>query len=168
MKSTPTILLTGSEVASLLPLDECITAIEKAFKLYGEGKAAPPGILGIHTATGGFHIKAGVLNLNKAYFVAKINANYPGNPGIYGLPTIQGVVAIYDADNGRLLGLMDSIQLTAMRTGAATAVATRYLSRSDCKVAAIIGCGKQGNISLRMVSRVRRLRQVYVYDSDPE
>ena len=71
-----------------------------------------------------------------------------------------------DADNGRLLCVMDSIEITILRTGAATAVAAKYLSRPNASVVTVFGCGNQGKISIRMLSRVRRLKMVYVYDVD--
>ena len=77
-----------------------MTAVEYAFKLHGEDKTQPPGILGIHADNGGFHIKAGLLDLSRSYFAAKINANFPGNPKRNGLPTIQGVILLYDGENG--------------------------------------------------------------------
>ncbi|MEO9483981.1 MAG: ornithine cyclodeaminase family protein [Ekhidna sp.] len=163
MKNKPTIILTGSQVSDLLPLEECIGAVENAFKLYAQGKITPPGILGIHVAEGGYHIKAGVID----HFVAKANANFPLNPKQYELPTIQGVVTVYDKNNGQLLALMDSIQVTIIRTGAATAVAAKYLSREDAQTVSIIGCGAQGRISVKMLQKVRpKLRTVYAFDTD--
>jgi len=166
MDKGPTVILSRSEVASLLSLEACINGVEQAFKLYAEGKASPPGILGIHAVHGGFHIKAGLLNLGANYFVAKTNANFPRNRQKHNLPTIQGVVVVADADNGRLLALMDSIELTIIRTGAATAVATKYLSRPDSSVVTICGCGEQGRISLKMLMKVRPLKKVFAYDID--
>jgi ornithine cyclodeaminase/alanine dehydrogenase-like protein (mu-crystallin family) len=64
-----------------------------------------------------------------SYFAAKINANFPTNPRERGLPTIQGVVALFDAVTGRPLALLDSIAVTTLRTAAATAVAAKYLAR---------------------------------------
>ena len=71
MKPQDTLLLTRREVAALLNIEECIKAVENAFKLYGEGKTAPPGILGIHAHDGGFHIKAGLLEVGRHYFVPR-------------------------------------------------------------------------------------------------
>ena len=68
------------DVAALLSIEECTEAVEHVFRLYGEGKTQTPGILGVHAHDGGFHIKAGVLQLNRPYFAAKINANFPQNP----------------------------------------------------------------------------------------
>jgi alanine dehydrogenase len=166
MKAVKTLLLKKSEVAKLLTLEDCIAAVEKAFVMHAEGKASPPGILGIHASGGGFHIKAGILKLSRPYFVAKTNANFPGNPKAFGLPTIQGVIAVSDAENGMLLALLDSMELTIMRTGAATAVAAKYLSKENSKTLTIVGCGNQGMISLRMLKKVRPIETVYAYDID--
>src|SRR5258705_12305295 len=165
MNSTETLLLTRQDVAQLLSIGECMAAVEEVFKLYASREAPAPGILGIHSQDGGFHIKAGVMNLSKNYFVAKINANFPGNYK-NGLPTIQGVVTVCDAENGRLLALMDSIEITIIRTGAATGLAAKYLAKQDAKTATICGCGNQGKISLRAVMKVRHLEKIFVFDID--
>ena len=160
-----TLLLTRSDVAALLDLDTCIAAVEEAFRLHGEG-GADTGVLGIHVPQGGFHIKAGVLRLRRPYFAAKTNANFPNNPAAHGLPTIQGVIVLADAEVGTPLALLDSMEITTLRTGAATAVAAKYLARPDARSAAIIGCGNQGRVQLRALSRVRPLASVRVHDRD--
>lgn len=166
MKPKGTLVLTGGEVAALLTIEECMAAVEYAFKLYGEGKTQAPGILGVHARDGGFHIKAGLMDLNRSYFAAKINANFPGNPKRHGWPTIQGVVMLCDGENGYPLALMDSIEITIQRTGAATGIAAKYLARSDSKTATICGCGNQGRISLQVLTRVLPLEKVRAYDHD--
>ena len=166
MKPDGTLLLTGRDVAALLTIEECITAVERAFKLYGEGRTSPPGILGIHARDGGFHIKAGVLELTRPYFAAKVNANFPENVKRFGLPMIQGVVVLCDAENGYPLALMDSIEITIQRTGAATGVAAKHLARPDSKAATICGCGNQGRISLRALTTVLPIEKAWAYDRD--
>ncbi len=168
MESTNTLLLKRRDVANLLTIGECITAVEGAFKLHAEGKAMPPKVLGIHSHEGGFHIKAGVLGLSRTYFVAKVNANFPGNFKQHGLPTIQGIIIVCDGNNGRLLALMDSIEITIIRTGAATAVAAKYLAHADAKTITICGCGNQGRISLKALMKVRSFEKVYAFDIDEE
>ena len=128
------LFLDAAAVRDLLSVEECITAVEHAFRLYGEGKAPQPGVLAIHAAHGTFHIKAGVLELSRPYFAAKTNANFPGNVERYGLPTIQGVIALFDAERGTPLAILDSREITSLRTGAATAVAAKYLARADASV----------------------------------
>jgi alanine dehydrogenase len=154
VKPEGTVLLTREDVASLLTLEECAAGVEHAFKLYGEGKTQRPGILGVHARDGGFHIKAGILELERPYFAAKVNGNFPQNMKQFALPLIQGVIVLCDAENGYPLALMGSIEITIQRTGAATAVAAKYLARSDSKIATICGCGNQGRISLRAISKV--------------
>jgi len=166
MTPRKTLVLTNSEIAPLLNLDECIAAVEQAFKSYGEGKAIPPGILGMHARDGGFHIKAGFLEHEKSYFAAKMNANFPHNKKRFGLPTIQGVIILCDGENGYPLAVMDSIEITIQRTGAATALAAKYLARTDSTIITICGCGNQGRIQLRSLLRVRPLKHAFVYDID--
>lgn len=159
-------ILNKKEVDSLLDYDDCIKSVEEAFRLYGLGKAMPPGVLGIHTLDGGFHIKAGILDLNTTYFVAKVNSNFPANASRYGLPLIQGLIIVCECETGQLLAVMDSTEITIVRTGAATAIAARYLSLPDATVATICGCGNQGRISLKMLMKVRDIKRAYAFDID--
>ncbi|WP_160143894.1 ornithine cyclodeaminase family protein [Chryseolinea soli] len=159
-------IITKREVEWLLDIQECMDAVAYAFKLHAEGKALQPKILGLHVPHGGFHIKAGAMDLGRPYFVAKANANFPDNMKNNGLPTIQGVIIVCDAANGKLLALMDSIAITVIRTGAATGIAAKYLARKDAKVATICGCGNQGRVSLKAMMTVRPIERVYAYDID--
>jgi alanine dehydrogenase len=164
MNRDGTLLLRRHEVAALLTMQECIAAVEHAFRLYGEKKAAPPGMLGLHGNHGAFHIKAGFLHLQRSYFAAKVNANYPENSERFGLPTIQGVIVLCDAENGRPLAMMDSTEVTARRTAAATAVAAKYLARSESAILTVCGCGVQGYAQARVLSVVLPLQKVFAYD----
>jgi alanine dehydrogenase len=120
------------------------------------------------TPDGGFHIKAAGLTFHgRSFYAAKVNANFPLNPERFGLPTIQGVVVLCDAERGRPLALLDSMELTALRTAAATGVAARYLARPDSRVATVCGCGVQGRVQLRALTQVLRLENVYAFDHDP-
>lgn len=166
MPAEGTLVLTRSDVAALLSLEECIAAVEQAFRLHGQGEAAPPGVLALHSADGAFHIKAGILGSDRPYFVAKGNTNFAHNPQRFGLPAIQGVIVMCDAADGRLLALLDSIEITIQRTGAATAVAAKHLARPDSRVATICGCGNQGRVQLRALRTVLPLEQVNAFDLD--
>ena len=166
MKPTGTLLLTRRDVAALLTIEECTSAVERVFKTYGEGKTMAPGVLGVHAQDGGFHIKAGILKLDKPYFAAKVNANFPQNSTRFGLPLIQGVIVLCDAENGYPLAVMDSIEITIQRTGAATAVAAKYLARPDSQTLTICGCGNQGRVSLQALTSLFRIKTVFAYDKD--
>lgn len=161
-----TLILTRGDVVALLTLDACIAAVEQAFALQGESRALGPGILGLHVPDGGFHVKAAGLPLSRLYVAVKVNANLPENGRRRGLPTIQGVLALSDGESGRPLALMDSMEITVLRTGAATAVAARHLARPDARTATIVGCGRQGRIQLAALARVRPLERAYAVDTD--
>jgi ornithine cyclodeaminase/alanine dehydrogenase-like protein (mu-crystallin family) len=161
-----TLLLCRAEVERLLTPGICIAAVEDAFRRLAEGGMPPPGILGMHAVDGSFHVKAGFLTLDRPYFAAKLNANFPQNGARHGLPTIQGAVILSDAANGAPLAVMDSIGITALRTAAASAVAAKYLAREACDTALIVGCGGQARAQLQALLCVRKPRRVLAYDQD--
>jgi alanine dehydrogenase len=164
--SRSTLVLSRLDVLTLLTLSDCIEAVEQAFRLHADGRTLGPGVLGVPAPGGGFHIKAAGLMGERSYFAAKTNANFPDNGRRFGLPTIQGAVLLADATTGELLALMDSASVTALRTGAATAVAARFLARGDARTATIVGCGVQGEIQLAAVAAVRPLQHAWVLDAD--
>jgi alanine dehydrogenase len=161
-------LLTKSDVERLLDMRSCINEVENAFRLKGEGRPSPGGILGVHVPGGGFHAKAAFLELSRPYFAAKINANFPENPLTRGLPTIQGVLVLFDAVNGRPLAVMDSMAITTRRTAAASAVAANLLARREAHTATFIGCGVQAHAHVAAISAVRKLERAFAFDLDRE
>jgi ornithine cyclodeaminase/alanine dehydrogenase-like protein (mu-crystallin family) len=163
----PTLILSRTDVERLLMPDECIAVVEDAFRRHALAQAPSPGVLGMHVAGGGFHVKAAQLTLARPFFAAKANSNFPRNGKRHGLPTIQGVVVLFDAGNGLPLAVMDSMALTALRTAAATAVAVKHLARHECDAALICGCGGQAHEQLRALLRVRSPKRVLAYDQAP-
>ena len=159
-------ILSRHDVATLLSLDECIGAVEQAFVDHALGRALPPGVLGIHAPGGGFHIKAAGFAGEAGAFVTKINGNFAANPDRFGLPRIQGAAVLSDVRSGYPLAVMDSAELTVLRTAAATGVAARHLARPDATVATIIGCGRQAAAQLRAVALVRPLERAWAIDID--
>lgn len=107
-----------------------------------------------------------MLELSRPYFAAKINANFPLNPSTHSLPTIQGMLVLFDATNGRVLAAMDSMTITTLRTAAASAVAARYLARAEAMTAAFIGCGAQARAHVAAIAAVRELELALVFDID--
>jgi alanine dehydrogenase len=161
-----TVVLARTEVARVLRMPECIEAVERAFLRHARQETIPPGVLSAHVEGGGFHVKsAGLLDAadGRPVFAAKVNANFPGNPDRNGLPTIQGVIALFDAADGRLLALLDSIEITSLRTAAATAVAAKYLA-PDAGTVTICGCGEQARNQLRALACVRSVKRVMAMD----
>lgn len=164
MNAAGTLLLARADVAALLTLDECIAAVENAFREHGLGRTAAPKVLGMPSIDGGFHIKAALLNLSSPYFAAKLNGNFFHNAQRFAMPNIQGILVLCDATNGYPLAVMDSIEITILRTGAATAVAAKYLARLDSSVVTICGCGNQGRVQLRALSRVIPVKKAFAFD----
>ena len=165
-RSASTLILSRRDVLELLTLHDCIDAVEQAFRLHADGRTLGPGVLGVPAADGGFHIKAAGLIGERSYFAAKTNANFPDNPRRFGLPTIQGTVVLADASTGEPLAVMDSASVTALRTGAATAVAAKFLARREARTATIVGCGVQGEIQLAAIAAILPLQRAWVLDTD--
>ena len=166
MKQTAgaTMLLSRSDVAALLPMSACIAAVEEVFVAHSEQLTIAPGVLGAHVANGGFHVKTAGARMSRGYFAAKVNANFPQNPVRRGLPTIQGGLLLFDADDGSVLAIMDSAEITKLRTAAATAVAARYLARPTSSVATICGCGVQGAVHIEALRSVLPIDTVHAVD----
>ena len=157
-------MLTRSEIASLLSLKDYIRGIEEAFKMHAQGRSLATGLLHIDSNDVEFHIKAGGLRLGRTYFALKVNGSSFQNRERYHLPNIMGAIILFDGHNGYPLAVMDSIEITIQRTGAATAVAAKYLARTDANTATIFGCGNQGRIQLKALKEILPLEQVYAFD----
>lgn len=160
-------VLDEREVIRLLDMESCIREVEKAFRARGEGGRATSAVVGLELESGGLHAKLGALDLARRYAAAKINANFPDNPALRGLPTVQGVVVLFDASSGVPLACMDSRPITAIRTAAATAVAARYLALPKASSVTFIGCGAQARAHVSALRHVRPIRRVVAFDSNP-
>src|SRR5258705_643596 len=164
----PARLLTRSDVERLLDIRSCIEGEQKEFRLRGYVRQPPGGISGVPVPGGGFHAKPAMPELSRPYFVVKINANFPENPATRGLPTIQGVLVLFDATNGVPLALMDSMAITTLRTAAASAVAASFLARRGAHSATFIGCGVQARAHVAAISAVRKLERAFGFRLDRE
>lgn len=167
MKPPTTLILTRHDIAGALSVGDCIEAVGRAFALAALGEIDVPPVAHLPARGGTFHVKSAAYRSEPRYAAVKVNGNFPSNPAKFRLPTIQGAILLADADTGVLLAIMDSIEVTALRTGAATAVAARHLAPRPPRTATIIGCGVQGEVQLRSVMHVCALERVYVVDSDP-
>jgi ornithine cyclodeaminase/alanine dehydrogenase-like protein (mu-crystallin family) len=160
------LLLDGHDVRRLLDYPSCIRAVEDAFRRFGRGETEPPAVCAIPAVDGGFHVKAAILEQNHCYFASKTNANFAFNPKRHGLPTIQGVVVLFDGSCGRPLALLESGEVTVRRTAAASAVAARHLARRTSTTLTVCGCGVQGRAHVEALSSVLPITTVYAHDVD--
>jgi ornithine cyclodeaminase/alanine dehydrogenase len=169
MSNIQLLYLSQAEVeAAGVTMAEVIEALEVAFREKGEGRVEMPPKPGIHPGAGDNFIHA-----MPAYIPAlgsagvKWVSGFPGNQA-RGLPYITGLLILNDAETGLPLAVMDCVWITAKRTGAATAVAARFLARPESSVAGVLGCGVQGRSNVEALSVLFPLQRVMAYDLDVE
>ena len=164
-----TVVLTAQSVTRLLPYADCIDAIAAVMRAHEQGRTSGPASSGFPLPNGSVHAKlAGIQDDRRAFVVAKVNVNLPGNPARHHRPTIQGALILFDAETGQPLAIMDSIALTAIRTAAVAALAARHLTVSNAHTITIVGCGEQGEAQLRAMQIVRPIRTAFAVDIDSD
>ena len=157
------IVLGRAEVAALLDPQALVEAVATALVDLSAGRASVPQRIAASTP-------AGLLGAMVAYLpsldvlAAKLVAVFPGNVGI---PSHQAVIAVFDPRTGSPIALLDGEEITAQRTAAASAVATRLLARADAQTLAIVGTGVQAASHVRYVAPVRDFRTLLVAGRDP-
>ncbi len=165
----PVRILREPEIRGLLDLDETIEAVAQAYASYAEGKVVLPSVinLDIDAYRGEVHVKSAYIQ-GRPHYVIKIASGFYNNPSL-GIPTGNGMMLVFEARTGRLEGLLlDNGYLTEVRTGAAGAVAARYLAKSSLRKVGIIGSGSQARYQLRALMRVRRPEEVWVWSLDED
>lgn len=150
-----------------LPMGQIIDALEQMFREKGEGRVEMPPKPGIHPRPDAFihAMPAHIPSLGAAGI--KWISGYPENHR-KGLPYITGLLILNDPETGLPIAVMDATWLTAKRTGAATALAAKYLARPDSSTAGILACGVQGRSNLEALAAVFSLRRVKAFDVRPE
>lgn len=166
-RASATLVLTRRDICGLMAPADWLEAVETGFRAAASGQAHAPPPMEIEGAGGAFHGKGASLALERRYAALKLNGNFPGNAARHGLPTIQGAILLCDGDTGRLLAIMDSIEVTLRRTAAASALAARHLARPLSESVLICGCGEQGRAHLLALRDVLPLKRCFVWDIDP-
>jgi ornithine cyclodeaminase/alanine dehydrogenase-like protein (mu-crystallin family) len=157
--------LSQADVAAVgLTMAEIIESLELAFREKGEGRVEMPPKPGIHPGGGDNFIHA-----MPAYIPALRSAGVKwvsGFPENYrrGLPYITGLLILNDVETGLPVAVMDCVWITAKRTGAATAVAAKYLARPESSVVGVLGCGVQGRSNVEALNALFSLKRVMAYD----
>lgn len=167
MTENKLLYLSQADVAAInLPMRDIIGALEKVFRLKGEGKVEMPPKPGIHPRPDSFiHAMPALIPALEAAGVKWVSG-YPQNQK-RGLPYISGLFILNNTDNGLPLCVMDCTWLTGMRTGAASAIAAKYLARPDSKTIGILGCGVQGQTNLLAINELFKLENVMAFDTVP-
>jgi ornithine cyclodeaminase/alanine dehydrogenase len=168
MKLGSVLYLSRKDVETIaLPMREIIDALEAMFKEKGAGRTEMPPKPGIHTRPDAFihAMPAYIPNLQSAGM--KWVSGYPDNQR-KGLPYITGLLLLNDPETGIPIAIMDCTWITARRTGAATAVAAKYLARPDSTTVGIVACGVQGRSNLEALACLFKITKVKAYDLYPE
>ena len=158
-----TLLLTQKDIASILAPDLANDTVEKAFRAYGLGLTDMP-------AKSYLYFPAGDLRSMPAYVhdedfdIAGIKSVtvHPNNADFH-LPSVMAVIILNDPQTGFPLAVLDGTYITGIRTGAAGAIAAKYLSRVDSEVAGFVGCGAQGRTQLSCLLEVRKIRKIKIW-----
>ncbi len=168
MKTQELLYLSRADVEKInIPMTEIISSLEKMFVEKGKNQVEMPPKPGIHLKEDSYihAMPAYIPSLKSAgiKWVSAFKENYKKN-----LPFISGLVILNDTETGIPISVMDCTWITAMRTGAATAVAAKYLANPNSSTVGILACGVQGRSNLEALSCIFDLENVRVYDIYPE
>lgn len=164
MNAPPVLLLSRRAICGLATTRDYLAAMQTAFADLAHGRFEMPHVGHVPGVGGMFHIKSAQRGGSPALAAIKVNGNFPENVAQRKLPTIQGFVALLDAECGCVLALMDSIEITARRTAAATALAARYLAKPGSRTLAMIGCGVQARYHVEALLDVAPIESVAFCD----
>jgi ornithine cyclodeaminase len=158
-----TLVLSHDEVVNLLPMKECIALMREAFIALARGQVHQPlrAIMRPSGAAGVMGLMPSYIAGERAAFGLKAICVLPGNPA-RGLDAHQGAVLLFSADTGELIAMMNASAITAIRTAAASGVATDLLAREDAGDLAIIGSGVEARSHLAAMSEVRAIKRCRV------
>jgi len=162
------LLLTRNDVIKVLKMSDCIDVVEKAFAEMANGTAVLPLRINM-TPPDGLCLYMPAYLKEMGALACKVVTVYKNNPTQHSMPTTIGKVLLQDPATGDDICVMDGGYLTAVRTGAASGVATKYLAKEDGDhVAGIFGAGGQAKMQLHAVAEVRKLSKAFVYDVSSE
>jgi len=162
------LLLNQNDVIEVLDMAPCMEVVEKAFAELASGTAVLPLRINLFTEEGlGLYMPAYLKKMGA--LACKVVTSYVNNTVKHKLPTIMGKVLLQDPQTGDVICIMDGGYLTAVRTGAASGVATRYLAREDERQkVGIFGAGAQARTQLWAMTIARDVARAYVYDINDE
>jgi ornithine cyclodeaminase len=154
----------AAEISEAVDVGQLLDAVEAAFRDVAAGRDRSPLRLHVPLANGDLLIMPGVREGGSGSSVKLVTVQ-PDNAA-RGLPTVQAVVVWFDGETGTPVAVLDGTTVTAMRTGAASGVATRLLAREDAAVLAMLGTGAQAAWQVRAVMAARPIRELRAFSRD--
>ena len=163
-----TLFIGQDEVRDLLPMADCIEAVRQALADLARGDGIQPlrPVMWLPEKVGALGMMPGHLGSIETMGIKTVTV-FPGNAGTE-FDSHQGTVMLFDAGNGRLKAVIDATEITAIRTAAASAVATDSLARQDSAVLAVLGAGVQGHSHVEAIPQVRPITEIRVWSRSPE
>jgi len=159
------LFLSKKDLENVLTMRETIAAVEEAFRELASGTAAMPTRVGLTVGDRAGWVGAMPAYLSRANaLTTKIVTSYKDNPSKYGLPTVMAIIVLNDPETGKPEAVLEGTFITAMRTGAASGVATKYLAKRDAGVVGIFGAGVQAKTQLEAIKEVRDVQSAILYD----
>ena len=150
------LFLSEAEVVQLLPMAECIQALEEAFRHAGAGMTENKPRSRIRMPNGFFHFMAAADAKHQVF-------GYKAYPSFGGAAGSKMIVMLYDFESGELLACLEAGRLGQIRTGAASGLATRYMARDQAATVGVIGTGFQARAQPDAVCAVRKVAQARAY-----
>lgn len=161
-------LLSATDVQNVLAMEGAIDILEKAFADFAEGNVVMPVRTPIkNPAANGLALFMPAFIPGLDALGAKVVTVYPDNPAKHSLPNVLGTIILLDPETGAPICVMEAGYLTAMRTGAVSGLATKYLARENASVHTLVGTGVQGRTQAWAVATARKLEKCFVYSIDP-
>lgn len=159
------LFLSKKDLENVVTMRETIAAVEEAFRELASGTAVMPTRVGLTVGDGARWIGAMPAYLNRANaLTTKIVTSYKNNPSKHGLPAVMAIIVLNDPETGKPEAVLEGTLITAIRTGAASGVATKHLARKDTKIVGIFGAGIQARTQLEAIREVRNVHSAVVYD----
>src|SRR5476649_2912189 len=160
-------VLRGADVRQLLPMRECIDLMQRTMIAVSEGRVVLPlrSIMVMPGDRGMMGMMPGYLADPECFGVKLVSLNPRNKPPQYS--SHLGVVLLFESDHGQPVALLDAAEITAIRTAAASGLATRLLARTEANDLALLGAGEQARSHLEAMLAVRTLRRIRVWARDP-
>lgn len=157
------LILTETQVQALIDVDELITALERAHIQYSTGKTVMPVrlVVPLPQIDGRITAMPGFLNEDRALGM-KVVTYFQNNPK-QNLPSILATIMLFSTETGKMIAVMDGGYITAIRTGCASAMATKLLSNPTASVLGVVGAGVQARTHIRALCHVRKLQTIKIY-----
>jgi len=163
-----TLILTNSQIRNLIDMPQVLKTVENAFMLYGKNLVQMPAkiYLDLDKYSGDFRAMPAYIKGMEACGLKWVNV-HPKNRR-FGLPAVMATIILSDPRTGFSLAIMDGTYITNLRTGAAGAVAAKYLARKDSSIVGLVGCGAQARTQLLALKELFKIKLVYVWGNKPE